>query len=180
MRRLRLQPHPVETHNPTEDGSELTNVEVIYPRLEAQAVDHSVPEGIRELFTEGLRCLNIGAYRAAGGVLRAAVEMMCKDKKIEGKDLYQRINNLGRLNTVTRELIEDLHEARVLGNDSLHDALEYSEEEVRDVAQLVEEALIVIYVQPAQRLALRAKRKARRQAHRQQLTAAKSVPAIEG
>ncbi len=42
----------------------------------------------------------------------------------------------------------------MLGNDSIHAGLTYSAEEVEDVAKLIEEAVLVLYVQPEEKPAM--------------------------
>ena len=54
----------------------------------------------------------------------------------------------------------------MLGNDSIHAGITYSEQEVADVAGLIEEAVLVLYVQPEQKRAMREARKARRTANK--------------
>lgn len=48
----------------------------------------------------------------------------------------------------------------MVGNDSLHDGLAYSQDEPADVAELVTEVVTILYVHPAQRAARRAENKA--------------------
>ncbi|MFD1545771.1 hypothetical protein [Nonomuraea guangzhouensis] len=64
------------------------------------------------------------------------------------------------------ELIRDLHEARLLGNDAVHLGLVYSLEEVADVAEMLVEMTELLYVQPARRGSMRAARQQRRDAHK--------------
>lgn len=91
---------------------------------------------------------------------RATVEELAKDQQATGGNLYEKIESLkGKLSA---ELVEDLHEARMLGNDSIHAGLIYSAEEVEDVAKLIEEAVLVLDVQPEEKRAMRDARKARR------------------
>lgn len=52
----------------------------------------------------------------------------------------------------------------MLGNDSIHAGITYTAEEVEDVAQQIEEAVLVLYVQPEQKRAMRDARTARRNA----------------
>ncbi|MFD5921729.1 DUF4145 domain-containing protein [Kitasatospora sp. NPDC058201] len=92
---------------------------------------------------------------------RAAVEELCKDRGAEGPNLFKKIEDLVNRG-VSREIVDDLHEARFLGNWSLHDGLEFSAEEVGDVAELITEAVHVLYVQPEERRAMRNARNARR------------------
>lgn len=140
-------------------------VELIHPRQEPRELHEAAPAKMRDLFHEGARCEAVGASRAAAAMYRAAVEELCRDKQAAGKGLYERINGLSTQG-VPAEIVADLHEARSLGNWSLHDGLSFSAEEVADVALLIEEAVTVVYVQPEERAAMRAARKARRDQHR--------------
>ena len=67
---------------------------------------------------------------------RAAGEELVKDQKATGGDLYKKIDSLS--GEMSLELIEALHEARMLGNDSIHAGITYSAEEVEDVAKLTD------------------------------------------
>jgi hypothetical protein len=61
------------------------------------------------------------------------------------------------------EIVRDLHDARLTGNWSLHDFLEFTPEEIEDLADLIREAVQVLYVEPAERRRLRDSRAAKRQ-----------------
>ncbi len=52
---------------------------------------------------------------------------------------------------------------RLAGNWSLHEGIEFTAEEVADVAQLIEDAVEILYVQPGRREAMRQARAERRQ-----------------
>ena len=96
--------------------------------------------------------------------VRAATEEMVKDQGGTGRDLKAKINSLTpRLDA---ELLEDLHESRLVGNDSIHVGVQYAAEEIADVAELLWEAAFVLYEQPAQKASMRAARKARHDAAR--------------
>ncbi|MFJ9668720.1 DUF4145 domain-containing protein [Streptomyces sp. NPDC101219] len=141
-------------------------VELVHPRQDARKLHEAAPAKMRDLFGEGARCEAVGALRAAAGMYRAAVEELCRDKQAAGNKLFDRIDGLSAQG-VPPEIVADLHEARSLGNWSLHDGVSFSAEEVADVALLIEEAVTVVYVQPEERAAMRAARKARRDQHRQ-------------
>ncbi|MFF9601712.1 DUF4145 domain-containing protein [Streptomyces sp. NPDC014684] len=149
-----------------EDGEtgEVLRVSQVWPERLPRELHTSVPNPVRDLFAEGARAEVAEAYRAAGAMYRAAVEELCKDLGAEGSNLASKINDLVKRG-VTHEIVEDLHEARLLGNWSLHDGLEFSAEEVADVADLIAEAVHVLYVQPEERRAMRDARKARRDAY---------------
>jgi hypothetical protein len=126
-----------------------------------------VPELVRSLYEEAARAESIGARRAAGVMYRATVEAICGELDVprehNGKrqNLYDRIQELTNKN-VDPAVVRDLHEARVVGNDAIHEYLEYSSEELADVAELINDAVLTAFVQPHERLAMRMARAARR------------------
>ncbi|MFF1847062.1 DUF4145 domain-containing protein [Streptomyces sp. NPDC058217] len=148
-----------------EDGEtgEVLRVIQVWPERQSRELHPSAPNAVRDLFAEGARAEAAEAYRAAGAMYRAAVEELCKDLGAAGNNLAKKINDLVNRG-VTPQIMEDLHEARLLGNWSLHDGLEFSAEEVADVAELIAEAVHILYVQPEERRAMRDARKARRDA----------------
>ncbi|MEO8697806.1 MAG: DUF4145 domain-containing protein, partial [Acidimicrobiales bacterium] len=78
-----------------------------------------------------------------------------------GKDLYTRIEQL-ETRGIDRDLVDDLHEARLLGNWTLHEGVEFSPAEVADVSLLIADAVEVLYVQPAAKAMMRDLRRNRR------------------
>jgi hypothetical protein len=134
--------------------------EMVAPEQMPRTLDSAAPNGVRSLYQEASVCENKGALRGAGVLYRAAVEELVKDQGGTGANLYAKIDSLkGKL---ADELVEDFHEARLLGNDSIHAGISYSPEEVADVAGLIEEAVLQLYVHPAQKRAMRVARQARR------------------
>ena len=104
------------------------------------------------------------ALRAAGVLYRAVVEELVKDQGGTGKDLFHQIDSLqGRLE---EDLLEDLHESRVIGNESVHHGVTFETEEIGDLASALQEACRVLYEVPAQRQRYRAQRAARVQARK--------------
>lgn len=154
----------LETRDSDENSSrgKLLDSRVIYPPIHLSRLDDSVPENIRSLYEEGELCESVGAYRAAAGLYRACVEQICKDKQAGDGVLYHRIEGLRKNLKAEEYIVDDMHEARILGNDSLHDGLAYEQDEVRDVADLIHEALLVLYIQPEERRLMKEKRKQRR------------------
>jgi hypothetical protein len=135
---------------------------LVHPRRSAQTLDEAAPQEVRDLFSEGTRCQEAGALRAAAAMYRAAVEELCKDRSATGRNLKDKIADLTNRG-VPADVVRDLDEARTLGNWSLHDGLAFSYAEVDDVASLIQEAVFVVYVQPEQRAGLRAARQQRRE-----------------
>jgi hypothetical protein len=140
------------------------DAEIIYawPKPAPRELPESVPEPIRGLFREASLAANVGARRAAAGAYRAAVEAILNNKEIEAGKLQPRIDALGSIG-VDSDIVRDLHEARLLGNWSLHQGVDFSDEEVDDVAELIAAACYELYEEPARREAMRAARTAKRQ-----------------
>jgi hypothetical protein len=147
------------------DTEKRTLISRVWPAQQPRPLSQDAPDKVRDLFLEAGRAEAVGAFRLAGVGYRSVVEEICKERGAAGKNLHAMIGDLARLN-VPQSVIDGFHEARMLGNDSVHDGLEYSPDEVADVAGLIEEAVLVLYVQPAERQRMAAARLARRTAHK--------------
>jgi hypothetical protein len=153
------------------DGSirqtfETVDLEQVWPNQTPRELPLEAPNVVREVFAEAALAEAAGAFRLAGVGYRAAVEQIVKERGSNGKNLYERITGLTRLGA-SQDIVDALHEARFVGNDAAHDALAYSAEEIADIAELINEAVMVLYVQPAQRAKMAAQRAARRAAAKQ-------------
>jgi hypothetical protein len=148
-----------------------------YPkRSPRQLPGDGVPDAVRSFYEEGGVAEAAGARRAAAAMFRGAVEAMCDAYEIPrtakndaGKEYQRRLQvRVDDLATkgLDSEVVKDMHEARLVGNDSVHDGLAYSAEELADIADLIEEAVHLAFVQPAERQAMRRKRLERRQSNR--------------
>ncbi len=141
---------------------QVVEAEQIFPRPEPRPLSSDIPPIVRSLVLEGAQCESHGLLRASAGMYRAAVEAMLTDLQVPAGRLFNRINKLVATRPeVDPDLADRLHEARALGNYSLHEGMEFSSEEVADVAELIGEALHLIYVQPAERSRMRESRRAR-------------------
>jgi hypothetical protein len=140
---------------------ERTLISRVWPAQEPRPLSQDAPDKVRGLFLEAGRAEAAAAFRLAGVGYRSVVEEICKERGAKGKGLHAMIGNLAELN-VPQSVVDGFHEARMLGNDSVHDGLEYAPDEVADIAGLIEEAVLVLYVQPAERQRMAAARLARR------------------
>lgn len=144
----------------------------LYPTTGAgRTLDSEAPPGIANAFAEASQCQSIGAMRAAGAMYRMALELICDEKGIprNGKNasggsyfsLANRVPDLAA-NGLPQDLVDNMHEVRLVGNDSVHEGIAFSVAELDDIAGMIEEAVQVLWVQPAQRAAMKAARDARR------------------
>lgn len=152
-----------DADEPDKRSKAAVNYYLIWPPKSPRDLDPAAPEAVRSLYTEASLCEEAGALRGAAAMLRAAVEELCKERGATGRWLADKIEDLTNRG-LSREVVDDLHQARTLGNWTMHDGVTFAADEVADVAELIAEAVTVIYVQPAQRAAMRAARKARQQA----------------
>ncbi|MEU1475990.1 DUF4145 domain-containing protein [Streptomyces sp. NPDC005760] len=155
--------------NPHKKGSaaryETFELTQAYPEAEPKPrqISSDAPSLVREIYGEAALAEAAGAYRLAGVGYRAVVEQIAKEQGATGNNLHNRITSLAARG-VSQNIVDAFHEARVVGNDAVHDGLAYSAEEISDIAELIDEAVFILYVQPAQRARMAAARAARRQA----------------
>lgn len=142
-------------------GREPTETRLIYPDRAPRMLPLEAPEDVSSLFREASLAENAGALRGAAGLYRAAAEALVKDQGIIEGTLMNKIEKLGAKG-VEADVVDALHEARILGNWSLHEGLEFALDEVGDVADLLLDVVHELYVIPAQRLALKEARDQRR------------------
>ncbi|MBT2392610.1 DUF4145 domain-containing protein [Streptomyces sp. ISL-1] len=150
---------PDHVNRPTVEVSR----QVLWPAPPPRVLGVEVPEKIRSLYEEASRTENVGAPRLAGVGYRATVEEICKDQGATHHTLHGKIQELA-VKGLPSEVINALDETRIVGNDSAHHGLEYTPEELSDIAELVAEATVILYVQPAQRRRLAESRKLRHEA----------------
>jgi hypothetical protein len=144
-----------------------SRIRVLVPDLKPRNLPAEAPQSVASLFCEASMCENAGAYRGAAALYRATVEELVADLGSTAGTLEVRLDALSQRN-VDPDLVADLHEARLLGNWSLHEGVEFSKEEVADVAALITDAIHQLYVQPAQREAMKKARASRRAAMKSQ------------
>ncbi len=128
---------------------------LMYPTEDPREVDSSVPDNVASLFREASLVESMGAMRAAGVMYRSTAEAICIEQSAPGPDLKKKIASL---RNVSSDIADHLDQARILGNTSIHAGIEFSADEVEDVAELLLEVLEVVYVQPAKRAAMAAAR----------------------
>jgi len=136
-------------------------IRILYPDRAPRSLPAEAPDSVASLYREASIAENAGALRGSAGLYRAAVEELVKDQGSTSGTLMEKIEALKAVG-VEADIVTDLHEARLLGNWSLHDGVEFAADEVSDVAQLVADAVHQLYVEPAQREAMRRARSARR------------------
>lgn len=154
--------HPEQTESGVSGPAFPTESRILYPSVSTPRMAPEAPREVASLWEEAAICANAGALRGAAGCLRAAVERIAADKGAVGSSLQKQITDLGKKTGLEPDLVTALHDTRLTGNWSLHDGVEFSRDEIEDLAELVKDTVEILYVQPARRAAMAAARAQRR------------------
>lgn len=84
----------------------------------------------------------------AGVGIRSLVEAICKEKKANGRNLEQKINDLVTQGVLTQANAQSLHFTRLLGNLSAHEMTPSNTEELDIAMDIVENLLNTVYIIP--------------------------------
>lgn len=97
-----------------------SQIVVSYPpeRLDFDATN--LPPTVLAAFEEAIACHAAGCYTAAGIMVRKTLEELCEERSAQGKNLKQRIVDLGGKVVLPKELLDGLDDLRLLGNDAVH------------------------------------------------------------
>lgn len=159
----------MDTFGMTSTGEEAPGVGVVERRVidppgSARRLPDEAPELMASFFQEAGVCEAVGALRAAGGLYRSAAEAML-DSRVTGRDIPAKVNQFVQLPEVDPSLAGELKatftDARLVGREALHHGVDYSAQEIGELAELLCDAAEAVFAQPAQR-----QRRRQRQAQR--------------
>lgn len=80
----------------------------------------NLPPNILATLEEAIRCDGAGCYKAAALMVRRLLEELCENRGAKGKDLKDRLLDLGSSVVMPKELLGAADELRLLGNDAAH------------------------------------------------------------
>ncbi len=96
--------------------------------------------------THGALCAQ---YTVLAGIgIRALIESVCKEKKAQGGNLENRINDLVIKGVLTQDSAKTLHSTRLLGNRAAHEIIAASDNELDIAMDIVENLIKTVYVIP--------------------------------
>lgn len=130
----------------------------VYPAPGAGTLDSQVNEDVASTYDEGLRCLNIGANRAAAVMFRAALHLFIKDRGNEQakkerhlKTALRHMKNSGDLHKSLWDWADHLNQ---LGNEGAHpeDYDEVTAQEATGLGKFVHQLIHLEYEMPARLL----------------------------
>lgn len=105
-----------------------------------------IPEIVETIYSEILLALKEDANILAGLGLRAAVEAVCNNLNIKGRNLEVRINKLVTAGFISKKDAERLHAIRFMGNDAAHDIKPPKNEALKVALQIVEHLILSVYI----------------------------------
>jgi hypothetical protein len=121
-----------------------------------------IPDTVWKMYRETIDAFNANIRTLAGGGLRAVVEAICIDKRINAKNLMESIDELSKQGFLTKAQAELLHEERYLGNAALHEMATPSIQDIEDGLGIVEGLIATIYVLPSKAERLKTRREAKK------------------
>ncbi len=80
----------------------------------------NIPEKVLNAFQEAITCHSNLCFIASAIMLRKTLEEICFDRGASGKNLKEKLKELGSKILIPRELIDGMDDLRLLGNDAAH------------------------------------------------------------
>ena len=96
------------------------------------------------IYAEAITCYNVKAPILCAAGLRVLLEGICQDKKVKGKNLKAKIENLRPL-LPNKNIIRNLHHFRFMGNDAVHELEAPKPKELALAIGVIEDLLNFFY-----------------------------------
>lgn len=108
-----------------------------------------IPEKVLNAFEEAVKCHSTQCFIASAIMIRKTLEEICFDRGAKGRNLKEKITDLGGKILIPNELLMGLDELRLLGNDAAHiEAKTFAEigiEEIEVSIDFTKEILKAVY-----------------------------------
>jgi phage FluMu protein Com len=131
------------------DPAHLMRVVVSYPALRLDFDSSDIPPKVVAALEEAITCHSQRCFTAGAIMVRKTLEELCDERGATGSDLRARLNDLRGKALLPAELVDGLHELRLLGNDAAHLELKHfdgiSEEAVTLAIDVTKEVLKRVY-----------------------------------
>ena len=159
---------------PDEDGS----YEELFPDSNENKVEtkkyNNLPYSLDEIYEEVIKSYNNNSYILCAVGIRAILEGICSDKKIEKgsvvdkngqtknkSNLEGKIYGLEESGIISKSQQEALHQLRFLGNDAVHELASPKKLEIKTALDIIEHMMEDIYELPYKAELLKQKRNAK-------------------
>lgn len=120
-----------------------------YPPVRIDFDATNIPASVVTAFEEAITCHANNCFVASAIMVRKTLEELCRDRQAQGKDLKERIRDLGTKIVLPQELLNGLDDLRLLGNGAAHiESREYEKvgkEEVEIGIEFAKEVLKATY-----------------------------------
>lgn len=117
----------------------------LYPPQDTR-VNPSLPEGIRNAFSEALASSRAKAFTAAVIMCRKTLEGVCAAHGIEGKSLVNGLRDMKERGIIESRLFEWADALRIAGNEAAHDVgVTFAKEDARDVIEFTNALLEYVF-----------------------------------
>ncbi len=122
----------------------------IYPYPLPSKTDDRIPKDIRKDIEEAKLCFSVRAFRGCAVMCRRAIQQACiKEGANKNNNLEKQIDELKDKGIITKHIRKWAHSCRFVGNDASHPGNpEVSEEDAKDVLNLAEQLMNILYVMP--------------------------------
>ena len=91
-----------------------------YPGIGRPIDTDNVPGKIKAAFIESVACFANSCFVASAIMIRKTLEEICADKGAVGNNLYKKIEDVFNKVSIPKELLDAMHQLRLLGNDAAH------------------------------------------------------------
>lgn len=113
------------------------------------SMHNTIPDLVKKATIEAEKCFAVGAPNACGTMARRAVDALCQEKKAEGKDVYNRLEDLKNKGILPKELWEWGNQLRIFGKKGAHPEFEELEDSDAEAAvKFLRDLLKYSYVLP--------------------------------
>ncbi len=127
----------------------LGKVLLSYPAERIDFDASKLPQPVVDALEEAITCHANQCYIAAAMLVRKTLEELCRDRKATGENLKDRVKALKDKVVLPQEMLDGLHDLRLLGNDAAHiESREYDDvgqEEVEVAIDFAKEVLKAVY-----------------------------------
>lgn len=117
----------------------------VYPPNESQ-LNHTIPQSIRNAYSEALACIKVKANTAAAIMCRKTLEAICKEHGAQGNNLVTSLKELKDKNIIESRLFDWADALRIYGNEAAHDInTAVTSEEARDLLEFTNALLGYVF-----------------------------------
>lgn len=106
----------------------------------------SLPDIVRDIYTQSIQAIKEQSNTLAGIGLRATIEAICNDRGVAGRNLEKRIDALAKDGLISQKDAERLHAIRFLGNDAAHEIKRADPKNLLIALRIIEHLLVNIYI----------------------------------